>query len=264
MKHVSVDGIRLNVYDRGHGAPLVFVHGFPLSHAMWLPQLQAFHTSHRVIAPDLRGFGGSDVVPGKSTMRQFADDVAGLLDALGVAEPVVLCGLSMGGYVAWQFAKHHAAKLRALVLCDTKAAADTPEAAETRRKMAEHVLKFGTGAVAEAMPAKLFAAATRSDQPQIVADLRRTIAATDPRGLAAAQLGMAEREEVCDFLPTIRVPTLVLVGRDDAISPPDEMRRMAEAIPGAEFHILDGAGHLSNLERPEAFNRALASFVARW
>ena len=261
MKQIDVAEIRLNVFDEGSGPPLVFVHGFPLSHAMWLPQLQAFRTTHRVVAPDLRGFGGSTVVPGESTMRCLADDVAGLLDALGITEPVVLCGLSMGGYVAWQFVKHHAARLKALVVCDTKAVADAPEAAETRRKMAEHVLKFGTGAVAEAMPAKLFTAATHTEQPQIVADIRATIAATDPQGLAAAQLGMAEREDVRSFLASIRVPALVVVGRDDVISPVEEMRAIAASIPGAEFRIVEGAGHMAPLERPEEFNSALAAFV---
>ena len=263
MKTVEVHGIRFNVFDEGTGVPLVFVHGFPLSHAMWQPQLLAFRATHRVVAPNLRGFGGSSVVPGKSTMRQMADDVASIIDALGITEPVVLCGLSMGGYVAWQFAKHHAAKLRGLVLCETKAAGDTPEAAETRRKMADHVLKFGTGAVAEAMPAKLFRASTHTDQPQIVADIRRTIADTDPQGLAAAQLGMAEREDVRGFLPSIRVPTLVVVGRDDVISPVDEMRTIAKAIPGAEFHIVEGAGHMAPLELPADFNAVLKRFLDR-
>jgi len=262
MKSVTVDGVRHEVFDEGTGGPtLFFVHGFPLSHAMWLKQLEPLARKYRVVAPDLRGFGASDVVPGKTTMRRLADDCAALLDQLGIREPVVFCGLSMGGYVAWQFAKHHSGKLRALVLCDTKAAADTAEAAETRRKMSDHVLKFGTGAVAEAMPAKLFAKATYDKQPNIVAEIRRTIETTNPQGLAAAQLGMAEREDVRDYLPQIKVPTLVVVGREDAISPVEEMRAIAEAIPGAKLHIIEAAGHMSPLEQPTEFNRVLAEFV---
>lgn len=263
MRDVTVDGIRLQVFDEGSGRPtLLFVHGFPLSHAMWRGQLEPLAKRYRVIAPDLRGFGASDVVPGKSTMRRLADDCAAIVDELCGGEPVVFVGLSMGGYVAWQFAQHHADKLRALVLCDTKAASDTPEAAETRRKMAAHVLKHGTGAVAEAMPTKLFAKETYEKQPAIVAEIRRTIEKTNPEGLAAAQLGMAEREDVRSYLPRITLPTLVIVGREDAISPVDEMQAIADAIPGSKFHIVEHAGHMSPLEQPTEFNQVLTEFVA--
>lgn len=257
---LSVNGIRLHVFDEGRGSPLLFVHGFPLTHAMWRGQFP-LADRYRVIAPDLRGFGASDVVPGKTTMTQMADDCAALLDALNIVEPVVFCGLSMGGYVAWQFVKRHAARLRGLVLCDTRAAADSPEAAETRRKMAEHVLQHGTSAVAEAMPPKLFATATFRDRPGIVAEVRTMIERTSPAGLAAAQQGMAEREDVRPLLPTIRVPTLVVVGREDAISPVDEMCGIAEAIPGARFHVIEGAGHMAPMELPDEFNRVLSTFV---
>jgi len=273
MKTIQLPDIRLQVYDEGSGTPILFVHGFPLSHAMWRGQLAPLAKRFRVIAPDLRGFGASEMTPdtgsgsegtaAETTMRQLADDCAALVDQLCDGRPVVLCGLSMGGYVAWQFAKHHGSKLRALVLCDTKAAADTPEAAETRRKMAEHVTKHGTGAVAEAMPAKLFAAATHTEQPAIVAEIRRTIETTSPAGLSAAQRGMAARDDVRGDLAGIRVPTLVIVGRHDAISPPEEMQAIAEAIPGAEFHVIEGAGHMSPLESPDEFNRLLTAFVER-
>lgn len=257
---LSVNGIRLDVSDEGAGTPILFVHGFPLTHAMWRGQTP-LADRFRLIAPDLRGFGTSEVVPGTTTMAQLADDCAALLDAMHVHEPVVLCGLSMGGYVGMQFVRRHAARLRGLVLCDTRAAADTAEAAATRLKMAEHVLQHGTAAVAEAMPPKLFAAATFADRPEIVAAVRTMIADTHPDGLAGAQRGMAEREDVRPLLPMIRVPTLVVVGREDAISPVDEMRGIAEAIPGAQFHIIEGAGHMAPLELPDEFNRVLSTFV---
>ncbi|MCE9605718.1 MAG: alpha/beta hydrolase [Planctomycetia bacterium] len=261
MKPITVDGVRLAVFDEGRGTPVFFAHGFPLSHAMWNAQLKPFAERYRVIAPDLRGFGASEVVPGKTTMRRLADDCAAVLDELAVREPVVFCGLSMGGYVAWQFAKQHADKLRALVLCDTKAAADTTEAAETRRKMADHVLKYGTGAVAEAMPAKLFAAETHRSHPEIVAGIRNTIESTNALGLAAAQLGMAEREDMRDYLPKITVPTLVVVGREDVISPVEEMQAIAAAIPGAQFQVIENAGHMSPMENPAEFNRLVSAFI---
>lgn len=260
MTNVAVNGIRLNVVDEGQGTPILFVHGFPLSHDMWRAQMQ-LSDRYRLIVPDMRGFGDSEVVPGKATMSQMADDCIGLLDAMNVREPVVLCGLSMGGYVAWQFLKRRGERLRGLVLCDTKAAADTPEARETRLKMADHVRRHGNAAVAEAMPPKLFAKATFERKPEIVADIRNTIEKTHSDAIAAAQLGMAEREDVRPMLPSIAVPTLVVVGREDAISPVDEMRGIAETIPGAKFEIIEGAGHMSPLEQPETFNRVLAEFV---
>ena len=265
-KQLTIGEREFSVYDEGSGPTILFVHGFPLSHAMWRGQLETLKTRFRVVAPDLRGFGGSPLPTdsdstAKSTMRQFADDCAALLEALRISEPVVLCGLSMGGYVAWQFAKHYPGKLRGLVLCDTKAASDTPEAAETRRKMAEHVLKHGTSAVAEAMPAKLFAQVTHKEKPEIVAEIRKTIEATQPQGLAASQRGMAEREDVRTWLPQIAVPTLVIVGREDAISPVDEMRAIADAIPGAKFHVVEQAGHMAPLEQPGEVNTLIAGFL---
>ena len=265
-KQLTVGDRKIAVYDEGSGQTILFVHGFPLSHAMWRGQLETLKAKFRVVAPDLRGFGSSPLpasvdAEAKTTMRQMADDCAAALDALQIAEPVVLCGLSMGGYVAWQFAKHHTGKLRGLILCDTKAAGDTSEAAETRRKMAEHVLKHGTGAVAEAMPGKLFAQVTYKENPEIVAEVRKTIEATSPQGLAAAQRGMAEREDVRAWLPQIDLPTLVIVGREDAISPVDEMRAIADAIPGAKFHVVEQAGHMAPLEQPGDVNSLIADFV---
>lgn len=266
IKQIVVGDRPMSVYDEGSGPTILFVHGFPLSHAMWRGQLESLKSRFRVVAPDLRGFGGSllptdAAAEAKSTMRQMADDCAALLDALRISEPVVLCGLSMGGYVAWQFAKHYSGKLRGLILCDTKAASDAPEAAETRRKMAEHVLKHGTSAVAEAMPGKLFAQVTHQEKPEIVAGIRKTIEATDPQGLAAAQRGMAEREDARAWLPQIAQPTLVIVGREDAISPVDEMRAIAEAVPGAKFHVVEQAGHMAPLEQPGIVNSLIADFV---
>lgn len=260
MKSITVNGVRHEVFDEGSGTPLLLVHGFPLTHAMWQGQL-ALADRYRVIAPDLRGFGASEVVPGTTTMAQLADDCAALLDALHVKQPIVFCGLSMGGYVGWQFVKRHAARLKGLVLCDTKAAGDTPEAAETRLKLATHVLNFGTSAVAEAMPAKLFAAETFKKQPELVAAVRGLIERTDPQGLAAAQHGLAEREDVRPWLSKIAMPTLVVCGRHDVISPVDEMRDFAAQIPSARFEIIEGAGHMAPMELPQEFNTRLTAFI---
>jgi 3-oxoadipate enol-lactonase len=160
MARIRVADVELNVVERGRGIPLLLVHGFPLDHTMWSGQIDALSDACRVIAPDLRGFGASDVTTGTVTMERLADDLAGLLDALEIAEPVALCGLSMGGYVAWQFWQRHRSRLARLILCDTRAAADPPETAHVRRESAERVLTDGPGFLADGMIDKLFAPKT--------------------------------------------------------------------------------------------------------
>lgn len=262
MKTVTLGTNRFAVDDRGSGPPVLFVHGFPLDHTMWQAQCSAFESTYRVIAPDLRGFGASDVTIGTVTMEQMADDCAAILDALGVAEPVALIGLSMGGYVAWQFLRKHAARLGKLVLCDTRAAADTPQGGETRLKMAEHVLAHGTSAVAEAMLPKLFAPSTAERHPHVVDAVRQMILHAPPQGVAAAQRGMAQRLDMTAMLPTIKTQTLVICGEHDAISPLEEMRGIAADIPGARLAIIRDAGHMAPMENPLAVNAALREFLA--
>jgi len=262
MKTLSVNGTELATIDQGTGTPLVLVHGFPLDHTMWDAQVQALSEQYRVIAPDLRGFGQSGVTEGKVTMEQFADDVASLLDALEVEEPVVFCGLSMGGYVAWQFWRKYTERVRALVLCDTRAVADAPEAAAGRLETADRVLREGPAPLVDTMTPKLFAKATFENSPQIVESARRVMLSSSREGIAAAARGMAERPDVASLLADITCPTLVLVGELDVISPPAEMRAIAEAIPRARFVPIAGAGHMAPLENPAEVNAAMLAFLA--
>ena len=261
MPTIRAGNIDLNVVDRGQGMPLLLAHGFPLDHTMWHAQIDELSKTQRVIAPDLRGFGASQVTAGTVTMEQFADDLTLLLDALDVTEPVVFCGLSMGGYVAWQFWRRHASRLKALVLCDTKAKADTPEAAAGRMKMVEHVLSAGAEVVADAMPAKLFAPDTFQRQPQIVEEVKQTIRRTHPESIAAALRGMAARPDMSGELRQMAVPALVIVGEHDSISPVDEMREIANSLPRSQFVVISAAGHMSPLEEPARFNEALGTFL---
>lgn len=249
------------VHDRGRGPAILFVHGFPLDHSMWERQGNAFDREYRVLMPDLRGFGSSGVADGTVTMADFADDLAALLDRQGIAEPVVFCGLSMGGYIAFQFWKRHCHRLRALVLCDTRAAADLPDAAENRHKMAERVLSEGSQVAADAMLPKLFAPQVVEQKPAFFSAIRQVILNTSPETIAAAQRGMAIRPEMRSELGQITVPTLVICGEQDVISPPDEMRELAAAIPGSRFEPIAGAGHLSPLEKPDAFNAVLGDWL---
>ena len=193
-------------------------------------------------------------------MEQYADDLAELLDALGINEPIVLVGFSMGGYIAWQFVRKYADRLRALVQCDTRAVADTDEARAGRIKMAENVAEWGSGRVAEMMGPKLFSPAARSKRSrELMAEVRRVVESTSPAAIAAAQRGMAARPDMTGLLPQIRVPTLVIVGDADAISPPAEMQSIAAAIPNAEFVVIPDAGHMTTMENPAAVNDALAA-----
>lgn len=263
MPTIHCGDIDLHVTDVGSGPPVLLVHGFPLDHTMWRGQIDALSRHHRVIAPDLRGFGRSGVAPGTAGMEQFADDLAALLDALGVTQPVTFCGLSMGGYIAWQFQRKYAARLRALVLCDTKAAADSPEAARARGQTAAKVLAEGSAVLVDAMLPKLIGKATAERAPEVVDALRQMILSAPPEGVAAALRGMAQRPDVTADLPNIRTPALVIVGAEDAISPPAEMRAIAAALPDAEFVEVAGTGHMAPLEDPATVNAALLKFLAK-
>ena len=265
MKSAQLSSTKIAYVDEGHGLPILLVHGFPLDHTMWDSQIAAQAPRARVIAPDLRGFGQTPLAAGDAesgiSMEAYADDLAELLDVLAVREPIVLAGFSMGGYVAWQFVRKYAARLGALIQCDTRAQADSDEARAGRIKMAEHVAEWGSARVAEMMGPKLFAPATFERQPAVVAAVRGVVERTPPAGIAAAQRGMAARPDVTDMLPTIELPTLVLVGEFDSISPPAEMKEIAAAIPGAEFVVIPRAGHMTTMEEPVAVNMALNQFL---
>jgi 3-oxoadipate enol-lactonase len=262
MSIVQAGNVRLNVVERGKGRPLLLVHGYPLDHSMWRGQIDGLADRCRLIAPDLRGFGASGVTAGTVTMEQMADDLAGLLDALKITEPIVLCGLSMGGYVAWQFALKYRARLAKLILCDTRAAADSPEAAAGRLKTADKVLAEGAAPAAEALIPKLFAPETYQQQPKIVEETRQVILRTKPEGIAGALRGMAERPDVTVQLAQLDVPALLICGEHDGISPPSEMRQIASQMPHAKFVEIANAGHMAPLEQPAAVNAAMRDFLA--
>ncbi len=260
------DGVELSYYETGNGALLVLLHGFPLDHTMWKAQIEALRGTCHVIAPDLRGFGQSTLAAGDAEhgvdMRRYAADVGAVLDEMGVSEPAILCGFSMGGYVLWQLVRQFPERVRAIVLCDTKATADSQLARTTRLNMAEEVLLSGAGPIAESMLPKLLAPATLANHPDMVDEVDAMMRRTAPEAIAAAQRGMARRPDVRTSLPGIQVPALVLVGAEDAISPPQEMREIATALPQAKFVEVPAAGHMSPLENPAAVNEALIRFVA--
>jgi len=265
VRSLPIRGSEIYFADRGAGVPLVLVHGFPLDHAVWAGQLEGLSNTNgcRMIAPDLPGFGRSPAIDDPATMAQFADDLAALLDGLGIAEPVILCGLSMGGYIAFEFWRRHRSRLRGLVLCDTRAAADSAEVAEARRQTADRVLREGPRLLADAMLPRLFSEATQQLRPALIEAVRAAIVNNNARGVAAAARGMAQRADMTGELPRIDCPTLVVVGRNDMISTPDEMRGIAQAMPNAAFVEIPFAGHMSPLENPDDVNAAIRAFLTR-
>jgi 3-oxoadipate enol-lactonase len=265
MKSVRISTTELWYVDEGRGAPVVLLHGFPLDHTMWSNQIAALAGQYRVIAPDLRGFGKSPLGQTSPTdgisMEAYADDVAELLDAVGVHEKIVVAGFSLGGYIAWQFVRKHGERLRALIACDTRAAADSDEARAGRIKMAEKIAEWGSARVAEMMGPKLFAPQTFETQPETVAAVRRVVEESETEAIGAAQRGMAARPDVTSLLPKIQVPMLFIVGEHDAISTREEMAAMAQAVPNAKFVIIPNAGHMAPMENPGAVNEALLQFL---
>ena len=255
-----VDGGAIEYDAQGEGRTLLLLHAFPLGMFMWEAQCEALSPRCRVVRFDARGFGGSDPADGPLTMERIAEDAVALLDLLGVDRAVV-GGCSMGGYAALALARRHPHRLCGLVLQDTKATADTEEAKAGRRSLAAQVLGTGAVAAAEAFLPKLVGETTQRERPELVQELRERILATPAPAIASALHGLAAREDSRPTLPAIRVPTLVLVGEEDVITPPAEAEAMARAIRRARLERVPRAGHLSNLENPAAVNAALAAFL---
>jgi 3-oxoadipate enol-lactonase len=245
--------------DVGRGLPVVLLHAFPLNRTMWEPQIAALLGECRCIAPDLRGFGDSPR-GGPFTMDRFADDVAALLDALQI-EQAVVAGLSMGGYVALALWRRHRKRVRALVLADTRASADTAEGAQKRLELIEVARKQGVDAVVDKQLPGLIGKSTREKQPDLVERIRSIMVRSSVEGLVGGIDAMRTRPDSTPLLQGIDVPTLVIVGEEDAVTPPKDARAMHEAIPNSRLEVIPEAGHLSNLERPAAFNTALSDFV---
>ena len=256
----SVGQLQVGYDDVGSGIPVLFVHGFPHNRTLWAPQTSALVDQARCIAPDLRGFGETDVVPPYS-MDQYADDLAGLLDALQI-ERAVVAGLSMGGYVAFALWRRHRARVWALVLADTRAGADSEEARARRRELIALARAQGSAAVADAQVTGMVGKTTRTRRPEVERAVHAMLAAAPVDGVVGALEAMLGRPDSTPTLRTIDVPTLVVVGDEDTLTPVKEARAMHEAIAGSRLQVLAGAGHVSNFERPAAFNHTLCEFLA--
>lgn len=261
--HVAVRDTRLAVHTAGSGLPLLLLHGFPLDHGMWAGQ-EPLAEQVRLIVPDQRGFGGS-TGPGPESMEQLADDAVALLDALHVTGPAVVCGLSMGGYVAQHVAARHPDRVAALVLVDTRLEADTPDVRAGRVDLAAKVGRIGQRIVAEAMVPRLLATSAEAkgapDRAAIEAELQRTIESQPVATIQAALAALGDRPDMTDAARSLRMPTLLVVGAEDALTPPACLEKAETLIPDARLLVVPRAGHMTPLEAPSVFNAAVLEFL---
>lgn len=259
---IKVNRINLAYDIKGIGAPVVLLHAFPLNRTMWQPQIAELSKKFQIIAPDFRGFGKSQRTSKPYPMERLADDIYALMRKLDVSK-FVLGGLSMGGYVALALYRNYPDAVQALILADTRAEADTDEGKKNRKALADQVIKEGPQVIAEQMTPKLLGKTTLAKKPLLVKQVKKIISSTSIAGIANASLGMAFREDSNPLLPSITCPTLILVGKEDVLTPAPLSENLHRNIKGSEMVMIPAAGHLSNLENPKAFNAALKQFLKR-
>ncbi len=257
---IKVDGVQLAFEAQGSGPVVLLLHAFPLSSSMWAAQMSAFGAQHRVVRMDVRGFGGSD--PGKDplTMDRIARDAAAVLDTVGASD-AVLVGCSMGGYAAFAFARLFPSRLKGLVLADTKAAPDTEEGRAGRDALAQKVQGHGTKVAADTLLPKLLGQTTQRERPELVDRVRRLVLEARPHAIVNALHALRDRPDSRATLAQIQVPTLIVRGREDVVATAEEAEEMRAGIAGSRVVTLDGAGHLSSLEAPAAFDEAVRVFL---
>lgn len=248
--------------DVGRGLPVVFLHGFPHDRSLWLQQRIALASRIRCIVPDLRGFGESEGTA--HDMDTFADDIVAMLDRLDI-EDAVVCGLSMGGYITMAMWRRYPERMRGIVLCDTRAGADSEEQRAARNAAIAKVRSEGAAAIAQEQLEKMVGRETRAHRPDIVDTVRAMMSRQSASGMTGALQALRDRPDSRETVASMTVPTLVIVGADDVITPPAEASAMVNLLPAeahARLEIIEGAGHVSCIERPAAVTHALADFLA--
>ena len=264
MPTVEKNGVKLNYTDTGgEGTPALLVHGFPFNSSMWDPQVQALGEKYRLIVPDLKGFGASDAPTDHKSysVDTYADELQAVLDDAD-ADKAIVVGLSMGGYIAFAFARKHADSLAGLVLANTRSEADPPEAVEKRTGQQKQVASDGTGGLIDALPGALLSEKTKTDKTDVV-DKLKAVMDNPPAGYIGALETMKQRPDSTGDLASINVPTLIVTGADDPLIPSSASESMHEAIVQSELVVIPEAGHVSNLESPDEFTQALDGFLSK-
>jgi len=259
---LNVNNHKLSYTDKGkYGAPVVlFIHGFPLNKSMWNLQIESFTNNCRVITYDIRGFGNSDAGKEDFSIDLFTKDLISLMDALKI-DKTILCGLSMGGYIALNAVENYPERFNALILSDTSCKADTTEAKEKRMKAIENITNNGVEKYAEESIMKFFTSQSITDKTEEVDLVKEMILKSSPKSLCDTLRALSVRKQTCSSLSDIKVPVLILVGKEDIITPPAEGQFMHERIKASTLKIIESAGHLSNIENSEEFNYQLRMFV---
>ena len=249
--------------DQGVGSPLVLLHGFPLSRKMWDLEVESWSQNFRVIAPDFRGFGDSPMFEGEFSMAGCAEDVADLVATLGIRENILLLGLSMGGYIAFEFVRRYPGMLSGLILVGTQPAADSDAAKQARYETAEFVRRDGTSALADRLIPRFLGKTTLATKRTVVETLRRLIQSSSPDVVAQASYGLASRSDSTPLLNEIKIPTLIIAGAEDAIIPFAQVETMHREIRESDLVVVEQCGHLINLEQPKLFGRVVSDFINR-
>ncbi|HYX67647.1 MAG TPA: alpha/beta fold hydrolase [Terriglobales bacterium] len=263
---VTSDDAKLSFEIVGEGPPVVLLHPFPANHEVWAPVAEILAPKYRCILPDLRAHGDSEAGVGPALMARHAADLNKVCEMAAVGK-AVFAGVSIGGYILFEFWRQFPERVHALVFCDTRASADTEEARAARLKAAEDVLQTGPEPFVEALVPKLLGETTRRDRPEVVEQARRMMAKMSAEKIAAVQQGMAARPDSIPTLPTINVPTLVLVGEEDTLTPRADAEAIAKGIAGSQLKLIPRAGHFAPLEQPEETANTLLAFLdalPRW
>lgn len=264
--HITVRNLSMEYLAQGKGQPVLLIHGYPLNSALWQPQLEGLADIVHMIAPDLRGHGRSDPSPPPYSMEMLADDCCALLDALGIQQPVIVGGLSMGGYVTFAFYRKYPERVAGLILAATRAGVDSPEGRANRLAAIERARDPAQGppAVIEAMLPKMLAPQAYRNRPDLVEQVRAIMRSTSVEGIVGDQMGMLERADSTPLLAQIDKPVLIVHGADDRLIPVAEAQAMHAAIKTSRLQIIADAGHLVNLEQPAQFNAAVRAFIDRF
>lgn len=257
-----VNNFNLSYDDVGEGdIPVIFLHGYPFDKTMWLGQLDFLSSTYRLIACDIRGFGKSTDEESPLSIDLFADDLIKLMDKLDI-DKAVICGLSMGGFIALNALKRFPSRFEALVLCDTQCIADTMEVKEKRFKAIEEIKANGATDFSEGFIKKVFHKDSIANKKELVGQLRIVVFSNSQHIICQGLVALAERSETCSTLSKIAIPTLIICGREDEVTPLEQSEMMHKNIKGSILHVIDNAGHVSNLEHPHEFNKYLGSFLA--
>lgn len=254
-----ISNISVSYVDLGDGLPVVFLHGFPFNKSMWKDQHNLAKQNFRVIAPDLRGFGNSQDDSDLS-INLFADDLLALMNELHL-DQVVLCGLSMGGYIALNAIQRFPERINAIILCDTQCNADTEEGKAKRLKSIQDIKSNGITDFTEGFLKNVFHPETLSSKPEIVAGLKNMMLSNSEHAFTHGLKALAERNETCSKLDQINVPALIICGSDDTLTPVSKSQYLHENIKGSQLSIIQKAGHISNMEQPEEFNKIIIDFL---